>query len=116
MKKKTKKVIRKMKNKKKTISKKQIKRKNTAKKVMKKKIFKKQVVKQHINKKMLIGEVAEKYPAVAGVLFEYGMHCIGCHINAYETIEQGCLAHGLTAKQIDEIVVKMNKIANRKNV
>lgn len=92
--------------------KKTIKRKNIHKNVMKKK--KKQVIKQLINKKMLIGEVAEKYPAVAGVLFEYGMHCIGCHINAYETIEQGCLAHGLTAKQINEIIVKMNKIANRK--
>lgn len=94
----------KTKNKKKTI-----KRKNISKNVMKKKNLK-----QLINKKMLIGEVAEKYPAVAGVLFEYGMHCIGCHINAYETIEQGCLAHGLTVKQIDEIIVKMNKIANKK--
>ncbi len=96
--KKTKKVV------KQTINRKPVKRKTTNKKP----------VKQLINKKMLIGEVAEKYPAVASVLFEYGMHCIGCHINAYESIEQGCLAHGLTAKQINEMIVKMNKIANKK--
>ncbi len=74
----------------------------------------KKSLKQLINKKMLIGEVAEKYPAVANVLFEYGMHCIGCHINAYESIEQGCATHGLTAKQINEMIVKMNKIASKK--
>lgn len=91
--------------------------KKTKKKKINKKTIKRQtkkVMKQLINKKMLIGEVAEKYPAVAVVLFEYGMHCIGCHINAYETIEQGCLAHGLTSKKINEMIVKMNKIANKK--
>lgn len=95
-----------------------MKKGNTKKKIGKKNVKKranaKKPVKQLISKKMLIGEVAEKYPAVAAILFEYGMHCIGCHINAYESIEQGCSAHGLNAKQVDEIIAKMNKIANKK--
>lgn len=89
-------------------------KKKTGKKNVKKRANAKKPVKQLINKKMLIGEVAEKYPAVATILFEYGMHCIGCHINAYESIEQGCLVHGLNARQVDEIIAKMNKIANKK--
>jgi len=42
-------------------------------------------------------------------LFESGMHCLGCSMAMEETIGQGCLAHGMSEKQIDELVEKLNE-------
>ena len=60
-------------------------------------------------KKTLIGEVAGKYPVAVEVMFKYGMHCIGCGMTAYESIEQGCMAHGMSEQDIDKMVDEMNK-------
>lgn len=45
----------------------------------------------------------------AEIMAGYGLHCIGCHIAATETISQGCAAHGLSPEQADEMVDKINK-------
>lgn len=81
-----------------------------------KKIIKKIVVKKvngPINKKMVIGDLAEKFPSAVEVMFKYGLHCIGCHVSPFETLEQGAMAHGLSAKQIDEMVSEINKVAGK---
>ena len=60
---------------------------------------------------MTLGEAVSKYPRTMEVLFRYGLHCIGCHISAYETIEQGALAHGLAKEDIKKMIEEMNKQA-----
>ena len=60
---------------------------------------------------MTLGEAVSKYPRTMEVLFRYGMHCIGCHISAYETIEQGALAHGMGKEDIKKMIEEMNKRA-----
>jgi hybrid cluster-associated redox disulfide protein len=65
--------------------------------------------KPKITKEMTLGEVAAKYPSAIMVLFKYGLHCIGCHVAAYETVEQGAMAHGLSDKEIKQMVEEMNK-------
>ena len=69
--------------------------KKTTKKAMKK-----------ITKKITFAELMEKYPEAVEVLFENGMHCIGCAMAAQETFEQGCLGHGLNP---DELANKINR-------
>jgi len=64
---------------------------------------------QKITKDMTLGEVAAKYPGAIMVLFKYGLHCIGCHVATYETVEQGAMAHGLSDKEITQMVEEMNK-------
>ena len=66
---------------------------------------------QLVTKDMPIGEVVQKYPQTAEVMFRYGMHCIGCHVAAFETIEQGALAHGIDA---DKFMEDLNKAAKKK--
>ena len=68
-----------------------------------------------VTRKTLIGEAVQIHPLVAGVMFEYGLHCIGCAVSTMETIEQGCEAHGLSDKQIDEMVAKINKNIEKEN-
>jgi iron-sulfur cluster assembly protein len=61
-----------------------------------------------INKDMMIGDVVQKYPQVADVFLSYGLHCVGCHVNAYETIEQGAMGHGMTPEEVEEMVAEAN--------
>ena len=62
-----------------------------------------------VTRKMTFAEILEKHPESADVLFESGLHCIGCGMAMYETLEQGCQAHGMNKKEIDELIDKVNK-------
>jgi hybrid cluster-associated redox disulfide protein len=87
--------------------------KTKIKKPEKKKAEKKPSAKRAITKNMTFAEILQKHPESADVLFESGLHCIGCGMAMYETLEQGCIAHGMNQKEIDAIVDKVNK-ANKK--
>jgi hybrid cluster-associated redox disulfide protein len=65
--------------------------------------------KQPVTKAMLIGDIALKYPKAVPLMFKFGMHCIGCGMTAYESLEQGCLAHGMSKEEIDKLVAEINK-------
>lgn len=61
-----------------------------------------------VTKTMTFGELLEIKPDAGAILAEYGLHCIGCHIAVFETVEQGAKAHGLTDEQLAEMVTKLN--------
>ncbi len=63
-----------------------------------------------ITKKMGIMEIVKEKPEAAGIMQEYGMHCIGCMASRFESLEQGCMVHGLSQDKIDEMVDKINKL------
>lgn len=62
-----------------------------------------------ITKKTLISDVVEVNENAGDILMEAGMGCIGCAMAHGETIEEGCLAHGLDKKEIDALIKKLNK-------
>jgi len=74
---------------------------------------KKSVKKESISKDMSIGEAVSKYPETIPVFLKNGLHCIGCAVAAYETIEQGAQAHGIDTvklmKELNEAVSKKKK-------
>ncbi len=47
-----------------------------------------------------IRELVEELPIAENVLTQFGLHCAGCGVNKYETIEQGAKAHGLRVEPI----------------
>ena len=59
-----------------------------------------------ITKTMTFSEVLQKRPEAVEILFKAGMHCFGCSMAAFETLEQGCVSHGIDA---DKIVKEINK-------
>jgi len=69
-----------------------------------------------ITKKANINEVITQYPESAGEFFNAGMMCIGCPMSQGETIEQGCLGHGMSQKNIDKFIEKLNKKYNKEQV
>ena len=64
-----------------------------------------------VNKDMTFADVLKQYPKAGPILAGYGLHCIGCRIGAFETIEQGALAHGLSPDKIDAMIREINTMA-----
>ena len=58
------------------------------------------------NKDTKIGEILEKAPEKVDILLDAGMHCIGCFISEYETIEEACNVHGI---DVEELLNELNK-------
>jgi hybrid cluster-associated redox disulfide protein len=69
-----------------------------------------------ITRKTQINEVIRNSPELAEEFFNAGMMCIGCPMSAGETIEQGCLGHGMSNKQIDNLIEKLNKKSVKKQI
>ena len=90
--------------------KKKERKKSSEKTATKKKTTKKLLITRDMN----IGEVLQIAPEAAEIMMMYGLHCIGCHVSFYESIEMGAKAHGLTEDLIDNMVEDMNKTVNNK--
>ena len=58
-----------------------------------------------ILKETTIGELIANYPQVAPILFQVGMHCLGCPSAQMETLEEACGVHGI---DVNEVIEKLN--------
>lgn len=68
---------------------------------------------QKITKGMSFSEVLEKHPETAPIMLKHGLHCIGCHVAAFETIGQGCTAHGMGEEDIKKMLKEMNEVVKK---
>ncbi len=69
-------------------------------------------MKQLITGKETIGDVAVEYPEIVNVLLKYGLHCIGCHVSYFETLEDGARGHGMDDETLKSMLEEANKVAN----
>lgn len=60
-----------------------------------------------VTKDMTIGEIIRTNPAVAPVLLQAGMHCLGCPSAQGETLEEATMVHGI---DIDELMKAIEAI------
>lgn len=65
---------------------------------------------QEITKDTTIGDIVQKYPETIEILTELGVHCVGCHVSGYESIEMGFRGHGMSDEQINDAVKKLNEV------
>jgi len=65
---------------------------------------------QLISKETTIGEIVDQYPETIETLLSYGVHCVGCHVSPFESLEDGFRGHGLSDGEIEEAVEKINII------
>jgi hydroxylamine reductase len=61
-----------------------------------------------IKKNTKLSELLEINPDAIEHLFDAGMHCIGCPAATMETLEEGCMAHGMSKKEINDLIKKLN--------
>jgi len=64
---------------------------------------------REVTRNTKMSEILEAKPESARVLFEAGMGCCGCPMAQQESLEDGCKGHGMSDKDVDEIVEKLNK-------
>lgn len=60
-----------------------------------------------ITKDIKIEEVVTQYPETMMVFMKHGLHCVGCHVSAFESIEDGAMAHGI---DVDALVEDLNRV------
>ena len=53
-----------------------------------------------ITKDMTIGEILRTNPAVAPILMEAGMHCLGCPSAQAESLEEAAMVHGMDIEDL----------------
>lgn len=61
-----------------------------------------------ISKTDLIAKTVEKYPFLAELMMERGLHCVGCVASPVETIEEGVKSHGASDKEVNELIKQLN--------
>ena len=61
-----------------------------------------------ITKDMKIGQVISINPRAKVILEEFGLGCAHCELGSVETLEEGAKGHGLTEKEIQELVNQLN--------
>jgi len=69
---------------------------------------------QLVTKEMTMGEILEKYPYAAEIMEQFGLHCTGCHVNLYESLESGVRGHGLPENVIINLVKALNETVEKK--
>lgn len=66
--------------------------------------------KEVITRQTRLGEIVEKYPEIVEFLAEkYQLFCVGCFGAAFETLEQGAAAHGMSEDEIEGMVEELNE-------
>lgn len=63
-----------------------------------------------IHREMMLGDIVEQFPEVVETLLDFGVHCVGCNVSPYESLEDGFGAHGMSDEEINTAVEKLNKI------
>jgi hybrid cluster-associated redox disulfide protein len=66
-----------------------------------------------IKKEMPIGDVVKSHPETVPVFMQHGLHCIGCAVAAFESIEEGATAHGI---DVDALIEDLNKATQAEQV
>ena len=64
---------------------------------------------------MLVADIIEKYPQVAPILQGYGLHCVGCGMSGFDTLENGVKIHGMDKETLDMLLKDINIVASSKN-
>jgi len=63
-----------------------------------------------VHKDMPMGLILQRFPATVEVMQAYGLHCFGCHVATWETLEQGILGHGGDSEDVDALIKDMNEL------
>ena len=58
---------------------------------------------------MTIADIIKANPKAEEVFEKYGLHCANCELGKVETLEEGAKGHGLTEKEVEEMVELINR-------
>ena len=74
----------------------------------------KQETQQIVSRDTIIATILDINPSksalITKMLLDFGIHCIGCGASTVETLGMGVLGHGYTEKQLDKLILDLNKL------
>ena len=56
-----------------------------------------------------LAQIIDTYPGIDEILLDYGLHCVGCALNVFDSIQAGCEIHEMDQEEIDELVERLNE-------
>ncbi len=62
-----------------------------------------------ITREMNIGELVKNYPQTSEVLLSKGLHCVGCHVALWESLEEAAAAHGIEEEDFEKLLKELNE-------
>jgi len=66
--------------------------------------------KKLVTKTSIIGDIIRENPFAVEIFMDYGVHCVGCHVSDFETLEQGILGHGFSEGELMDIMNELNEM------
>ena len=57
----------------------------------------------------LLSTITQECPRAAELLAEYGLHCVSCFANEYDTLETGAQMHGMSDEEMQEMIEEINE-------
>lgn len=55
-----------------------------------------------------IADIVEQCPQALELLAEYGLFCVNCFLNRFDTVETGAKIHHMSDEQIDKMIAEIN--------
>lgn len=68
-----------------------------------------------VKRDTLLGDMVKEHPYLSDILIrDYGLHCVGCFANMFDTVEGGAMVHGMSDSEIDGMIEHINlEISNK---
>ncbi len=63
-----------------------------------------------VKKDTNLADLIFRYPEAAEILLDYGLHCVGCIANGFDTIEAGAKIHGYNDSEVEEMIIRINEV------
>ncbi len=80
---------------------------------MEKEQFKNEKGEYRVKGDEIIGDLIKVFPKAAPVMMSFGLHCVGCAANSYDTVRNGAKLHGMEDETIDQMISEINKSINK---
>ena len=62
-----------------------------------------------LDKKVFISEIVKESTRSVELLAEYGIFCVSCPLNQYDTLEAGAFIHGMSQEDMDTMIAEINE-------
>ncbi|MDP2585987.1 MAG: DUF1858 domain-containing protein [Candidatus Levybacteria bacterium] len=62
-----------------------------------------------LKKNTLISDILRDCPRVVEYLAEYGLLCVTCPLNQFETLEAGAKVHNMSGKALQKMIKEINE-------
>lgn len=73
-------------------------------------VFEDTMHQQPIDPQLTLADLINRHPKAASVLLARRMHCVGCAVAAFETIEEACAIYGLP---LDDVLADLSVAMER---